>query len=350
MNISNQKVTIRADRETFARLLLIQQKRRVNLRGVLAYELGPLPLSISNYDGSLRKTQKSKLFQHLESSIVSCVAIPENCPQIFDEMALLQKLPKVLKTFGDISDYILKKVLRGPARADFFVTDYYLEDSIKSMERDSRSTYGTIRIKVVRQEQAIPKQWKKFLRNSENKLDLIDFLLYDWSTNSKHSQLLDGKEFYMTIRVEAHCIVHGVISCDRVQELSSIQEEADTKIFLCAKFAASLGFESVSIITVDSDVAILSKYYQHRLDLNIFLQMGIGSKEKLFDIQTNELSVDVINALPAVHALSGCDSTSSLSGIGKVKFFKPVCRDERYYNAASILEESETINATVADV
>ena len=352
MNISNQKVAIRADRETFARLLLIQQKRRVNLREVLAYELGPLPLSISNYDGSLRKTQKSKLFQHLESSIVSCVAIPENCPQIFDGMVLLQKLPKMLKTFGDISDYILKKVLRDPARAAFFVTDYYLEDSIKSMERDSRSTYGTIRMKVVRREQAIPKQWKKFLRNSENKLDLIDFLLYDWSTNSKHSQLLDGKEFYMTIRDEAHCIslVHGVISCDRVQELSSIQEEADTKIFLCAKFAASLGFESVSIITVDSDVAILSMYYQHRLDLNIFLQLGTGSKEKIFDIQTNELSVDVINALPAVHALSGCDSTSSLSGIGKVKFFKTVCKDERYYNAASILGESETINDTVVDV
>ena len=352
LNISNQKVAIRADRETFARLLLIQQKHRVNLREVLAYELGPLPLSISNYDGSLRKTQKSKLFQHLESSIVSCVAIPENCPQIFDGMVLLQKLPKMLKTFGDISDYILKKVLRGPARAAFFVTDYYLEDSIKSMEWDSRSTHGTIRMKVVRRKQAIPKQWKKFLRNSENKLDLIDFLLYDWSTNSKHSQLLDGKEFYMTIRDEAHCIslVHGVISCDRVQELSSIQEEADTKIFLCAKFAASLGFESVSIITVDSDVAILSMYYQHRLDLNIFLQMGTGSKEKIFDIQTNELSVDVINALPAVHALSGCDSTSSLSGIGKVKFFKTVCKDERYYNAASILGESETINDTVVDV
>ena len=40
--------------------------------------------------------------------------------------------------------------------------------------------------------------------------------------------------------------------------------------------------------------------------------MGTGSKEKIFDIQTNELSVDVINALPAVHALSGCDSTALL--------------------------------------
>ena len=216
MNVSNQKVAISADRETFARLLLIQQKRKVNLKEVLTYELGPLPLSISNYDGTLRKTQKSKLFQHLKSSIVTCVTIPENCPQIFDGMVLLQKLPKILKTFGDISDYILRKLLHGSTRVAFFVTDYYLEDSIKSMERDSRSAYGKIRMKVMRRQQKLPKQRKKFLQNSENKLDLIDFLWHDWATNLKHSHQLDGKELYMTIRDEAHCIssVHGLITCN----------------------------------------------------------------------------------------------------------------------------------------
>ena len=76
-NVSNQKVAIRADRETFARLLLIQQKRKVNLKDVLTYELRTLTLSIANYDGTLRKTQKSKLFQHLKLSIVT-----ENCPKI----------------------------------------------------------------------------------------------------------------------------------------------------------------------------------------------------------------------------------------------------------------------------
>ena len=42
----------------------------------------------------------------------------------------------------------------------------------------------------------------------------------------------------MTIRDEAHCIssVHGLITCNQFQELSSKREEADTKIFLCTKF------------------------------------------------------------------------------------------------------------------
>ena len=83
----------------------------------------------------------------------------------------------------------------------------------------------------------------------------------------------------MTIRDEAHCIssVHGLITCKQVQELSSKHEGADTKIFLCAKLVVSLGFESVSIITVDSDVAIFSMNYQHTLDLKLFLRMVTGS-------------------------------------------------------------------------
>ena len=56
--------------------------------------------------------------------------------------------------------------------------------------------------------------------------------------------------------------------------------------------------------------------------------MGTGSKEKIFEIQTNDLSIDIVDALAAVHALSGCGSTSSFSGIGKVKFFKTVCKDK----------------------
>ena len=48
-----------------------------------------LPLSVSNCGGTLRKTQNSKLFQHLKSSVVTCVAIRENCPQMFDGMVLL---------------------------------------------------------------------------------------------------------------------------------------------------------------------------------------------------------------------------------------------------------------------
>ena len=55
-------------------------------------------------------------------------------------MVLFQKLPHDLVTFGDISDYILNKIMQGSCRICFFVTDYYLENSIKSLERKGRSS------------------------------------------------------------------------------------------------------------------------------------------------------------------------------------------------------------------
>ena len=111
------------------RLLSIQQKRNVDLRKVLEYELGTLPLSLANYDGTLCKTQKSKLFQHLKSTINKA----GNYPKIFDGMVLLQKLPPTLKTFGEISDYLLEKLLQGSARISIFVTDFNLKDSVNSI-------------------------------------------------------------------------------------------------------------------------------------------------------------------------------------------------------------------------
>ena len=72
--------------ETFSRMLLIQRRRNVDLRDVLEYKLGTLPLPLSNYDATLIKPQKSKLFQQLESSISRCNNGPENCPKIFDGM------------------------------------------------------------------------------------------------------------------------------------------------------------------------------------------------------------------------------------------------------------------------
>ena len=93
LKILNNRISIRADRETFARLIFIQQQRGVSLRDVLQYELGPLPLSIGNYDDALHKTQKSKLFKHIHPDIPLCDAAPENSPTIFDGMVLLQTLP-----------------------------------------------------------------------------------------------------------------------------------------------------------------------------------------------------------------------------------------------------------------
>ena len=162
--------------------------------------------------------------------------------------------------------------MSGSSRVAFFVTDHYLPNSVKSSERSRRSDVGSLRITVTSGEQKIPKQFTKFLRNAENKIELIKFLVHDWSSNRINQPILENRVLYVTYTDKACSIssTNNILKLKPVLELQSSQEEADTKMFLCASFAADLGFFSVKIVTVDSDVAILSLYYLTKLDISLY--------------------------------------------------------------------------------
>ena len=65
-------------------------------------------------------------------------------------------------------------------------------------------------------------------------------------------------------------------------------------MFLCASYAATLGIGGVNIITVDSDVAILSLYYQQEISTRILLEYGTSTKTKIFDINANSLGLELV--------------------------------------------------------
>ena len=330
VKVKNKEVAIASDRETFARLLIIQQKRDVSLKEVMKYELSPTPLSLSDPDASttLRKSSKSLLFNYLKSDIPVVNSVPDNTVPIFDGMVLFQKLPTDLTTFGDVSDYILNKIMDHQGRVSMFITDNYLDDSIKSLERRKRADLtGVIRMQASRRNQKRPKQFDKFLRLPQNKIDLINFLIKDWSTNEIHSEQLEGRELYVSVEDRAYKISSNQNQLKIVEEihLCSQQEEADTKMFLAAKFAFELGFSSVVIKSIDTDVAILALYFASLLNGDLFLEVSTSEK-KIYNASMNTVEESAVEALPGIHALSGCDSTSSFKGksnlITFLKYFK----------------------------
>ena len=68
-----------------------------------------------------------------------------------------------------------------------------------------------------------------------------------------------------------------------LRELQSMQEEADTKMFLCALIAHEKGFSGIKIVTVDTNVVYRS------LSISLYVEIGSGSKAKMFDIKLNTL-------------------------------------------------------------
>ena len=88
----------------------------MDLKSVLQHELSPVPFSLAHLDGTLRKTQKSKLLHILESE-VSTSETPSNSDSkyawIYDGMALVQKTKfNVQTTFGEYADLLLGIVLK----------------------------------------------------------------------------------------------------------------------------------------------------------------------------------------------------------------------------------------------
>ena len=102
---------IKADRNLFARLLVVAQKRSVDLREVFEYSLGPLPWSLASADGSLGKTDKPKLMESLTKNIEPIEDVPATSAIIVDRMAVLQSLKQVPETFKELAFAVFHHVV-----------------------------------------------------------------------------------------------------------------------------------------------------------------------------------------------------------------------------------------------
>ena len=73
----DRNVIVRADRNLFARLLVIGQSRQMDLKDLLMQELGPLPWSLASSYGSLAKTNKAILSKELENGVDCLSNLPD---------------------------------------------------------------------------------------------------------------------------------------------------------------------------------------------------------------------------------------------------------------------------------
>ena len=83
---------LKMDRALFARMALLGQFRKIDLKTVFMYPLGLLPWSLADAYGLLRKTNKAQLFKELEKNVPVSERHLTNVSNIYDGMANLQKL------------------------------------------------------------------------------------------------------------------------------------------------------------------------------------------------------------------------------------------------------------------
>ena len=175
--------------------------------------------------------------------------------------------PRSSKLIGEYYDELKQKVeklKRGVQRLDM-VFDVYREKRLKTQTRDARGK--GIRV-AVRKETLMPKDFHSFIRNCMNKTELFKLLAEVFidtthpvivSTSLDHvlSNLLHDKQ--------------GIDPCNH--------EEADIRVLHVAD-GSSAGFRKISILTVDTDVVVISLYHFFALGLReLWIEFAVGKSK-----------------------------------------------------------------------
>lgn len=318
---SNKQTMLKADHRLFGQMVLIATSRNLNMKEVLKHPLGPLPWSLANGDGTMKKTNKAALSRELEKNVAAAENIPSPSACIIDGMAVIQKMHGENRTFAQLSEEVSTRVqITGnqSQRIDV-VFDVYRDVSIKSAERTHRGSNEGVVFTNIMPGHTI-RQWRCLLSCAQSKTNLVQYLVDDWKRTEFRGKL-NGKDVFVTAGEK--CFKLTAHTSEEVPELQSAQEEADTRMLLHANHAAAQ-YDSVIIVADDTDVMILSVAFQHHIGCKLYIKCGTQTRTRLVDItkMAAALGDGTCGALLGMHAFTGCDTVSAFSGQGKLKALK----------------------------
>ena len=168
--------------------------------------------------------------------------------------------------------------------------------------------------------------------------------------------ILKNKIFYANFNNTCYRYVNseGLMLCQEEEELYSSHEEADSRMFFHVDHIS--GPTNVVTHRGDTDCLVIALRSRHLFDqrINIWLQSGVQSKNNLRCINRNkiynQLGETLCKALPAYHAVTGCDYSSWFCKKGKVQPFKILEKDvqtqevfDKFGNMDELLETFEDI-------
>lgn len=157
----------------------------IDLDELMRYSLTPVPHSLGTSDGFFNKTNKAAMLHYLMEDAPEEVPYPTDSLYIQDGNALFHALKNLPPTFGAICLQVLDQMV---AKKNFiFSTDSYHADSIKAQERLRRGF--SQRYIIEGQATRKPVDFKLFLANEENKLQLCQLLLRVWGSKAAASRL-----------------------------------------------------------------------------------------------------------------------------------------------------------------
>lgn len=235
---------------------------------------------------------------------------------VVDLMALIRTFKTYPDTFEALALKVFSSIPKGYRRVDI-VADAYLPQSIKSVERDRRGT--ALKIIVRSAQSKLPRDFTAFLSNGENKTRLIDLIL-SVLVSKRESILGSLKSEVVYFSSYQKCTLVTKEDTTEVPELSTKQEEADTKVILHAHHALRNNESGTVIIrshSGDIDITVLALSHFIGDGARVVLDNNTGTYRKVFRMSDIDLTPAQKTSLIGFHAFTGNDYNSSFFCKGK---------------------------------
>lgn len=124
------------------------------------------------------------------------------------------------------------------------------------------------------------------------------------------------------------------------------------RLLLHAKYVAD-NYPECRIVLQSPDTDVLALSVSHFSDINcteFWFKTGVKDRLRYVPVHEvmQELGGKMCRALPALHAITGCDSTSALAGIGKKKGWQVLLRNEQHQDSLGLLGSQRNLSDDIA--
>ena len=284
--------------------------------------------------GLMKRPEKHVLMKEMERNLQPDDYVhPKHWPvqktaYVIDVMQILRKIStKSMNTFGDFLDKrfgpIISAQCTHASRIDF-VFDSYPRGSIKDSEHERRNSHNTIEISTIDFYSPLPKDMNTFWSSPHNKRKIQIASRY-WICIHSESHFNDIKLFLSATAVtedyNQQCNIVNDGIAEMYEELSfSHIEEADVRIIPHVLDSIhSDKCQRVVMMSNDTDVAVLCIHFFKTMQYcaqfgELWIRGGIGESVRYIPIHTLAIRMGwpLCEELPAMHALTGCDTTSNV--------------------------------------
>ena len=132
-------------------------------------------------------------------------------------------------------------------------------------------------------------------------------MVKEWRRD-KYRTTLTGEALFVTC--ERDCYEITSQAANIVDELSSTQEEADTRLIVHVSHAARSGYKAVVVASEVTDLFLLCQAFKHFIPASLYVKCGTQTRTRYVSISDVVPAVggELSKCLIGMHAFTGCDT------------------------------------------